>query len=156
KPRAVASPEKISRSTCRWRSSARRASSTSSARLKCRARPRTRRLSQEARRLPNQSRLRQPRRGAVTWTSLRCASRTSGSSCMSLLPRRAFRTMGGLVYLSRGPAERKRANQPPEPCEDVPVMPKVVFVNEKQELDVPAGANLRQEARKAGLELYPG
>jgi ferredoxin len=35
-------------------------------------------------------------------------------------------------------------------------MPKVVFVNEKQELDVPAGANLRQEARKAGLELYPG
>jgi 2Fe-2S ferredoxin len=35
-------------------------------------------------------------------------------------------------------------------------MPKVVFVTEKQELEVPAGANLRQEAIKAGLSLYPG
>ena len=34
-------------------------------------------------------------------------------------------------------------------------MPKVVFVNEKKELEVPAGSNLRQEARKAALELHP-
>jgi ferredoxin len=35
-------------------------------------------------------------------------------------------------------------------------MPKVTFVNEKKEIDVPAGANLRLEARKAGIELYRG
>jgi ferredoxin len=35
-------------------------------------------------------------------------------------------------------------------------MPKVTFVNEKQEIEVPAGANLRQEARKAGIQLYKG
>lgn len=35
-------------------------------------------------------------------------------------------------------------------------MPKVKFVNEKTEIDVPAGANLRKEARKAGINLYPG
>jgi ferredoxin len=35
-------------------------------------------------------------------------------------------------------------------------MPKVVFVNEKTEIEVPAGANLREEARKAGLQIYKG
>jgi ferredoxin len=35
-------------------------------------------------------------------------------------------------------------------------MPKVVFVNEKKEIEVPAGANLREEARKAGIQLYKG
>jgi len=35
-------------------------------------------------------------------------------------------------------------------------MPKVTFVKEKIELDVPAGANLREEARKAGINIYPG
>jgi ferredoxin len=35
-------------------------------------------------------------------------------------------------------------------------MPKVVFVNEKKEIDVPAGANLRQEARQAGIQVYSG
>jgi len=35
-------------------------------------------------------------------------------------------------------------------------MPKVTFVNEKIELEVPVGANLRTEARKAGIEMYPG
>ncbi len=35
-------------------------------------------------------------------------------------------------------------------------MPKVTFVNEKQELEVPVGANLREEARKAGIEVYKG
>ena len=35
-------------------------------------------------------------------------------------------------------------------------MPKVVFVKEKQELEVPAGANLRQEAMKAGIQIYQG
>jgi ferredoxin len=39
---------------------------------------------------------------------------------------------------------------------DIISMPKVVIVNEKKEIDVPAGANLRQEARKAGVEVYPG
>jgi ferredoxin len=35
-------------------------------------------------------------------------------------------------------------------------MPKVVFVNEKKEIEVPAGANLREEARKAGIQVYKG
>ena len=34
-------------------------------------------------------------------------------------------------------------------------MPKVAFVNEKKEIDVPAGANLRAVARNAGIELHP-
>ncbi len=32
-------------------------------------------------------------------------------------------------------------------------MPKVTFVNEKREVEVPAGANLRDEARKAGIPM---
>jgi ferredoxin len=35
-------------------------------------------------------------------------------------------------------------------------MPKVTFVNEKREIEVPEGANLRAEARKAGIEIYRG
>ena len=35
-------------------------------------------------------------------------------------------------------------------------MPKVVFVNEKKEVEVPQGANLRTEAAKAGVEIYKG
>ena len=35
-------------------------------------------------------------------------------------------------------------------------MPSVKFVKEKRTIDVPEGANLRQEARKAGVEVYPG
>lgn len=35
-------------------------------------------------------------------------------------------------------------------------MPKVKFVKEKKELEVPVGANLRAEAIKAGINLYPG
>jgi ferredoxin len=35
-------------------------------------------------------------------------------------------------------------------------MPKVTFVKEKIDLEVPAGSNLRQEARKAGIEVYKG
>ena len=34
-------------------------------------------------------------------------------------------------------------------------MPKITFVNEKKELEVPEGANLREEARKAGIEVHP-
>ena len=34
-------------------------------------------------------------------------------------------------------------------------MPKVKFIKEKKEIEVPDGANLRQEARKAGIEIYP-
>jgi ferredoxin len=33
-------------------------------------------------------------------------------------------------------------------------MPKVLFVNEKQEIEVPQGANLRKEARQAGIEVH--
>lgn len=35
-------------------------------------------------------------------------------------------------------------------------MPKVNFVKEKQEIEVPAGSNLRDEARKAGIAVYKG
>jgi ferredoxin len=35
-------------------------------------------------------------------------------------------------------------------------MPKVTFVNEKQEIEVPQEANLRQEALKAGIQVYAG
>jgi len=34
-------------------------------------------------------------------------------------------------------------------------MPIVNFVNEKKQVQVPDGANLRQEALKAGINLYP-
>ncbi|MBI3099156.1 MAG: (2Fe-2S)-binding protein [Planctomycetes bacterium] len=35
-------------------------------------------------------------------------------------------------------------------------MPKVKFVQEKKEIEVAPGANLRTEAMKAGIELYEG
>jgi ferredoxin len=35
-------------------------------------------------------------------------------------------------------------------------MPKINFVNEKKEIEVPYGANLRQEALKAGIQVYKG
>jgi ferredoxin len=35
-------------------------------------------------------------------------------------------------------------------------MPIVNFVNEKKQVDVPVGANLRKEAMKAGVKLYNG
>ena len=35
-------------------------------------------------------------------------------------------------------------------------MPKVKFLREKKEIEVPLGANLRDAAMKAGIELYPG
>jgi ferredoxin len=35
-------------------------------------------------------------------------------------------------------------------------MPKVKFVNENREIEVPAGANLRAEALKAGIPIYRG
>ena len=34
-------------------------------------------------------------------------------------------------------------------------MPTVTFVKEKKTIEVPAGANLRREALKAGVQLYP-
>jgi hypothetical protein len=33
-------------------------------------------------------------------------------------------------------------------------MPKVVIANEKKEIEVPAGSNLRQELMKAGVQVY--
>ena len=35
-------------------------------------------------------------------------------------------------------------------------MPKINFVKEKREIEVPEGANLREEARKAGILMHPG
>jgi ferredoxin len=35
-------------------------------------------------------------------------------------------------------------------------MPKITFVSEKREIEVPEGANLRQEAMKAGIGIYKG
>jgi ferredoxin len=35
-------------------------------------------------------------------------------------------------------------------------MPKVTFVTEKKDIEVPVGANLRQEAIKAGVQVYKG
>jgi ferredoxin len=35
-------------------------------------------------------------------------------------------------------------------------MPKIKFVNEKKEIEVEPGANLRKVALKEGIELYPG
>src|SRR5947209_6356786 len=35
-------------------------------------------------------------------------------------------------------------------------MPKVEFITDKKEIEVPAGANLRQEAIKAGIPVYKG
>jgi ferredoxin len=34
-------------------------------------------------------------------------------------------------------------------------MPTVTFVKEKKSIEVPVGANLRKEALKAGVQLYP-
>src|SRR5262245_43967045 len=35
-------------------------------------------------------------------------------------------------------------------------MPKVKFINDSKEIEVPAGSNLRAEARKAGIQVYGG
>jgi ferredoxin len=35
-------------------------------------------------------------------------------------------------------------------------MPKVTFVKDKKEIEVPAGSNLRDEATKAGIAVYKG
>ena len=35
-------------------------------------------------------------------------------------------------------------------------MPTITFANEKKEIQVPEGANLRTEALRAGVSLYPG
>jgi ferredoxin len=40
--------------------------------------------------------------------------------------------------------------------EDSLSMPTVSFVKEKKDIEVPVGANLRTEARKAGIEIYQG
>jgi ferredoxin len=37
-----------------------------------------------------------------------------------------------------------------------PAMPRIKFVKEGREIEVPEGSNLRDEARKAGIQLYSG
>jgi ferredoxin len=44
----------------------------------------------------------------------------------------------------------------PAPVQEVRSMAKVTITNEKKEIEVPVGSNLRVEARKAGLEVYNG
>jgi ferredoxin len=39
--------------------------------------------------------------------------------------------------------------------EDPKSMPKVFFVNEKREIEVPEGKNLREAARENGIDVYP-
>jgi len=54
-----------------------------------------------------------------------------------------------------GGGEASRTVSPSLPRVDFS-MPKVVFVKEKQEIDVPAGTNLRDAARQAGISVYKG
>jgi ferredoxin len=35
-------------------------------------------------------------------------------------------------------------------------MPTIKFINEKKEIQVPEGANLRSEAKRAGVQVYQG
>jgi ferredoxin len=35
-------------------------------------------------------------------------------------------------------------------------MPKITVANAKREIEVPAGANMREELLKAGVDVYPG
>src|SRR4051812_20826511 len=53
------------------------------------------------------------------------------------------------------PSARPAPRQPAD-AEETRAMPTVKFVNEKKTIEVPKGANLRKEALKAGIELYPG
>src|SRR5919106_6045209 len=48
------------------------------------------------------------------------------------------------------------ATESPAATAGTVLMPIVNFVNEKKQLQVPEGANLRKEALKAGIPLYPG
>jgi ferredoxin len=72
-----------------------------------------------------------------------------------------FYAAGGPIAERRsGPYNRHHDSPTPSPAaadtwEDGR-MPKVKFVNEKQEIEVPAGANLRKEALKAGVQVHPG
>jgi ferredoxin len=50
----------------------------------------------------------------------------------------------------------RRLRTDPRATEGTESMPKIVFVNEKQEIEVPPGANLREEAGKAGIQVYSG
>src|SRR5689334_1704812 len=43
---------------------------------------------------------------------------------------------------------------PEHSLQDLLSMPKVVIVNEKKEIDVPQGANLRKSVREAGVEVH--
>src|SRR5260370_9743109 len=59
---------------------------------------------------------------------------------------------------NRSPRRRGVGSQP-QGTEDHRSMPKVTFLNhknEKQEIEVPAASNLRPEARKAGTQPAPG
>jgi len=53
------------------------------------------------------------------------------------------------------PALATVSDTPPHSSENIP-MPTITFTNEKKEIQVPAGANLRKEALAAGVALYPG
>lgn len=52
-------------------------------------------------------------------------------------------------------ATRNSIGTRPPPIESFP-MPTITFTDDKKEIQVPAGANLRKEALRAGVNLYPG
>ncbi len=69
-------------------------------------------------------------------------------------------TSVGLEFPSAGiyhrGSEQEIKHLPPTTAgEGLCVMPTVTFVKEKKTIEVPAGANLRREAMKAGVQLYP-
>jgi ferredoxin len=61
---------------------------------------------------------------------------------------------------ARGPSRvdcyNSRIPNPSQGPQQDRTMPKITFINEKKELEVPAGANLRDEAIKAGIQVNPG
>src|SRR5437763_8027327 len=104
------------------------------------------------------------------WTSLRWARRTASVAVggvllmvvgpcevgpVSVRPGR-WPQAGRPLHSPRAPQRRGSTGLSGRFLEDTISMPKVTFVNEKVELEVPAGANLRQEAMKAGIDVYGG
>jgi ferredoxin len=55
--------------------------------------------------------------------------------------------------MAAGPPGKDSLARRGQPHKDSIPMPKVVFVNEKKEIEVPEGANLRDAARQAGIPV---
>src|SRR5882757_5339837 len=76
----------------------------------------------------------------------------------SLVPTRpaAWPSPDGVRTIRETPPRRGSALARRSWYEGPGCMPKVTFVNENKEIEVPAGANLREEAKKAGINVYWG